>query len=106
MTESPLDAASEAVRAQDWSRAEAECLAFLERSPDDPAALNLLGMVAFATGRVARAAELIGRASRLAEDEPAYHRNLCELHRILNQSAEAIAHGEAAVALEIGRAHV
>lgn len=100
MTELSLDAASDAFRAQDWGRAEAECLAVLEDLPDDPAALNLLGMIAFVTGQIARAAELVGTASRFAPDQPAYHRNLCELHRILDQSEQAIAHGEAAVALD------
>lgn len=95
-----LDVAAGAIKAGDLARAEQECLAVLATAPEDPAALNLLGMIAFAAGRVGQAAELIEAASKRHSDEPAYHRNLCELYRLLDQPALAIAHGEAAVALD------
>jgi tetratricopeptide (TPR) repeat protein len=100
-----LDTAAGAIEAGDWGRAEQECLAVLAAKPEDPAALNLLGMIAFAAGQIGRAVELIAAASARDDHEPAYHRNLCELYRLLDQSAQAIAHGEAAVALDPANKH-
>ena len=60
----------------DLIRAELLYSAVLRERPDDPAALNLLGVLKLQSARGAEAAELIGRAVAVQPDYAEAHNNL------------------------------
>jgi tetratricopeptide (TPR) repeat protein len=62
----------------------------LERNPNHPDALHLLGVVAHQLGKHQPAAELISRAISLRPNAPAYYANLAEVWRALGQLDRAL----------------
>jgi len=76
-------ALAEAIRRRqsgDWNRAAAICADILARRPDDPAALQMLGMMAFEAGRPDAALELLRHAVAAA---PGVARLWTDLGRVL-----------------------
>jgi tetratricopeptide (TPR) repeat protein len=59
--------------------------------PDQPDALNLLGVLASQSGRHERAVEYIGRAVRLHGNAALFHNNLGEAYRAWHKIPEAVA---------------
>ncbi|HJU15191.1 MAG TPA: tetratricopeptide repeat-containing glycosyltransferase family protein [Stellaceae bacterium] len=74
----------------------AELLALM---PDHAGGLHLSGIVAFKLGRPAEAARRMERSIARAGATGLYHRNLCEVYRILGRYDEALAAGRRAVRL-------
>ena len=66
---------------------------------DHPPALHLMGIVAFRTGRIAEAARLMERSLALMPMEAVYHRNICEVYRVLGRFDEALLAGRRAATL-------
>ena len=66
---------------------------------DHPPALHLRGIVAFKMNRLDEAARLMERSLALAPAEAVYHRNLCEVYRVLGRLDEALVAGRRAAAL-------
>lgn len=62
----------------------------LAAEPDQPDAIQLLGMVAEQEGKHEVAIEYMGRAIQLRGDMPAFHSNLGEAYRALQRFSEAI----------------
>ncbi len=63
----------------------------LEANPENPDALNLLGLLALEIGRVDKAIEFIGEAAALSPDTAAYHRNQGDALQEAGRFDEAIA---------------
>jgi tetratricopeptide (TPR) repeat protein len=76
-------------QAGQWAGAARLYRQVLARSPDDPEALHLLGVLHHQQGQHARAAELIGRAITLRPGDAAFHSNLAEACRALGQLERA-----------------
>lgn len=74
--------------------------AVLRVRPDDPAALNLLGVLKLQSARGAEAAQLIGRAVAVRPDYAEAYNNLGLAQRNLGQLAEAVLSYERAIALK------
>lgn len=72
----------------------------LQRQPNHPFALHLLGVIAHQCNQQPLAAELIERAISRNNGVALFHANLCEILRQLKRLDQAITHGERAVALE------
>ncbi|MDZ4203155.1 MAG: sulfotransferase [Gallionella sp.] len=72
----------------------------LRQHPNHPFALHLLGVVAFQSGHLFVAANMIRKAISLQQNVALFHANLSEISRQLRQLDAAIAHGERAVSLE------
>jgi Tfp pilus assembly protein PilF len=66
---------------------------------DHPGALQLLGIVSFKTDRLDEAARLMERSLALAPMEAVYHRNICEVYRVLGRFDEALVAGRRAAVL-------
>jgi hypothetical protein len=79
--------------------AEAVLGQILAEMPEQPAALHLLGIVAFKKGRTADAATLMERSIARLSTNAIYHRNICELYRVLGRYDEAVAAGRRAIRL-------
>src|SRR5690349_5039701 len=77
-------------RAGRLQQAEALYRQVLQGQPEQPDALQLLGVIAMQVGQLQPAVELIGRAAKLAPSGPAFN-NLGEAYRRLNRLNEAIA---------------
>jgi predicted O-linked N-acetylglucosamine transferase (SPINDLY family) len=71
--------------------AEQLCRQILGVDPDRPDALNLLGLVAYRSGRYGVAVDYIGRALALRPQAAGYHLNLGAAHAALQQFDEAAA---------------
>jgi tetratricopeptide (TPR) repeat protein len=76
----------------------------LRDHPGHAHALHLLGVIANQAGNTESAIELIGRAVAANGKVAMFHANLCAMCRKVGRIAEAIAHGERAVALDPGMA--
>ncbi len=63
----------------------------LERFPDHPDALHLLGLLAIQTGQFEAAAELIGKAILARPSDPEYYINRCEAYRGMGRIEDALA---------------
>ncbi|MCB1906192.1 MAG: tetratricopeptide repeat protein [Rhodocyclaceae bacterium] len=74
--DSQLKLCQQAIRAEQFDAARAYCRAALGIDPDDPAALNLLGVIHRRAGRLADAEATLRRALAKAPDSAALHRNL------------------------------
>jgi protein O-GlcNAc transferase len=72
----------------------------LEREPDHPDALNLLGLLAHQVGKSEAAIQLIARAIAIDDRNPGYHNNIGLVYRALRQSDKAEAAFRQAVALK------
>jgi tetratricopeptide (TPR) repeat protein len=91
--------AAEHERAGRLEAAQSILAEILGEVPDHPEALHISGIVAFKGGHVAEAARLIERAIANNGVIALYHRNLCEVYRILGRYDEALAAGRRAVRL-------
>jgi tetratricopeptide (TPR) repeat protein len=80
--------------------AEAVLDGMLAATPDDPAAVQQKGIVAFRRGRAADAAALMERSIALAPDSALFHRNLCEVYRALMRHDDALRVGRRAAELD------
>jgi tetratricopeptide (TPR) repeat protein len=72
----------------------------LQARPDHAHALHLLGLIAHQVGKPEAAIELIGKAIASNGKVALFHVNLCGICRKAGRIAEAIKHGERAVALD------
>ncbi|MEO5373602.1 MAG: tetratricopeptide repeat protein [Alphaproteobacteria bacterium] len=99
-TPDSIDVALRAHRAGQLAEAEAVYRRILERTPDHPEALHLLGLVAHQVGRHDDALDLMTRSLSLAPDSPGTLINLGGVLRALQRREEAVAHLRAAIALE------
>lgn len=97
--EQALQAAITQHQAGNLAAAEAIYRQILAVQPGHADALHLLGAAALQSGRNEEAIELIGRAIRLAPQNPVYHSNLGEACRRHGKLEEAIAHLRQAVSL-------
>ena len=73
--------------------AEATLDKVLADAPDEPAALHLAGIIAFKRARHADAAALMERSLAKAPANPLFHRNICEVYRVLGRYDAAAAAG-------------
>ena len=80
--------------------AEAVLDGILAEAPDDPAAVQQKGIVAFRRGRAPEAAALMERSIALAPNSALFHRNLCEVYRALMRHDDALRIGRRAVELD------
>lgn len=94
-----LSMAAHKIDAGDLRPAEVLLRRILEKQPDNPHALHLLGIIAHRVGRSELALELIGQAISRLPDEAAFHMNRGEMCRLLKRVDEAIGHGESATRL-------
>jgi len=94
-----ISAAAEKIDAGDLRPAEILLRQVLERQPENPHALHLLGLIAHKVGRSELALELIGKAIEKKPDEARFHSNRGEICRLLKRLEEAVTHGEKAVEL-------
>ncbi len=85
--------------------AEAVLDGVLAEMPEEPFAVHEKGIVAFRRGDLGQAATLIERAIALLPASGLFHRNLCEVYRLLGRREEALAVGERAVALDPADPH-
>jgi Tfp pilus assembly protein PilF len=67
--------------------------------PDHAPALHLMGIVAFKQDRIEESVRLMERSIALAPIEALYHRNICEVYRVLGRLDEALAAGTRAASL-------
>ena len=80
-------------------RAEALYRKALDKAPDHPDALHMLGVIATARGRPERAIQLIGRMLQIVPDFPDAHLNLGNALRVAGKPEQAIASYQRAIAL-------
>jgi predicted O-linked N-acetylglucosamine transferase (SPINDLY family) len=100
----PLQQAYALFARRQWSAAEPLCRGILERQPDHPGALTLLGIMMAQTGRGPEAVGLFERAVRCTPNNAEAHNNLGSALRDLGRSRDALSCYERAVALEPGYA--
>jgi protein O-GlcNAc transferase len=96
----PLQQAHALYAQRQWSAAEPICRDILDRQPDHPGALTLLGIMMAQTGRAPEAAGLFERAVRCTPRNAEAHNNLGNALRDLGRSRDALSCYERAVALE------
>lgn len=72
----------------------------LDKYPNQPDALHLLGVVAYSAGQITMALELIAKAISINDKVALFHSNYGEMCRLTKDYREAIIHGEKAVALD------
>lgn len=94
--EQALSRAQAAAQAKRFGEAGGICNDVLQASPDHPAALALLGVIAAQTNQPERAIELMELAIKRHPGVPSWQANLCSLYRILNRMPEALAAGQEA----------
>jgi tetratricopeptide (TPR) repeat protein len=85
--------------------AEAALDGLLAEMPEEPGAVHEKGIIAFRRGDVAQAAALMARSISLLPASALFHRNLCEVYRVLGRREEALAVGNRAVALDPADPH-
>ena len=91
--------ATEHEQAGRLAEAESVLRTILAEASEHHPALHLLGIVAFKRERVGEAAQLMERSIALAPMEALYHRNICEIYRVLGRLDEALTAGRRAAAL-------
>ncbi len=84
--------------------AEALCRRLVEREPDNPAALHLLGVLAHQAGRTDAAVELLRRAVARGPGNAEHHYNLGVALQVLGRHGEAAASYREALCLQPSRA--
>jgi predicted Zn-dependent protease len=67
--------------------------------PEHPAALHFSGIVAFKKGRITEAATLMERSIAQLPGDAIYHRDICEVYRVLGRYDESVAAGRRAICL-------
>jgi tetratricopeptide (TPR) repeat protein len=70
-----------------------------------PPALHLLGIIAFKRDRIAESAQLMERSIAAAPMEALFHRNICEVYRVLGRLDEALVAGRRAATLAPNDVH-
>ena len=95
----PLERASALYAQGRWTEAEPLCRSVLEREPENPVALSLLGILLAQTGRAPEAAQLLGRAAAAMPDSAEAHTNHGNVLRALGRFDEALACYERALVL-------
>ncbi len=83
-----------------WAEAEELCRSVLEREPEQPGALSLLGILLAQTRRAQQAVELLGRAAAAMPDSAEAHINHGNILRTLGRYGDALACYERALALK------
>ena len=96
----PLQRASQLYAQGQWAEAEGLCRAFLQRQPDHPGALGLLGILLARTRRAEEAERMLGRAAAAMPDSAEAHTNHGNALRALGRYEEALACYERALALK------
>ncbi|MCB1915125.1 MAG: tetratricopeptide repeat protein [Rhodocyclaceae bacterium] len=96
--EAQLKLCQQAIRDDQFDAARAYCRAALGINPNDPAALNLLGVMHRRAGRLADAEATLRRALALAPASAALHRNLGLVELARGKSDAALGHLRAALA--------
>ena len=96
---SDIEAALNHHRAGRIDRATAIYHRVLDKSPDHPDALHMLGVIATSRGRPDYAIQLIERAMSVLADAPDAHLNLGNAHHVAGRSQEAISCYRRALAL-------
>jgi tetratricopeptide (TPR) repeat protein len=94
-----MKAAMEHHHAGRLNRAEALYRKALDKAPDHPDALHMLGVIATARGRPERAIQLIGKMLQIVPDFPDAHLNLGNALRVAGKPEQAIASYQRAIAL-------
>jgi len=94
-----LNQASEHDRAGRLDAAAGTLAQILAETPEQPAALHMLGIVTFKRGNQIEAARLMERSLAGAPANPLFHRNICEVYRVVGRYDDAVAAGKKAVAL-------
>jgi protein O-GlcNAc transferase len=104
----PYDQAIVLHRAGDLAGAELGYRAELAANPDEPRATQMLGVLAFQTGRAPLAVQLLRRAAELAPASPECHGNLGLVLAASGQPADAVIAYRRAIELkpDFGEAHV
>lgn len=95
-----LQAAMQAHGRGDWAEAGRGYRGWLEREPDDPDALHLLGVLEAQQGQLEVAARLIERAIEVKPDESMFHNNLGNVRVEQGRLPDAEPHYLRAVQLE------
>jgi tetratricopeptide (TPR) repeat protein len=72
----------------------------LQKQPENPHAMHLMGILAHRVGRTELGLEMIGKAIDRLPDAAQFHVNRGEMCRIMKRLDEAVAHGEKAVKLD------
>lgn len=85
-----LHLAEQAILAGDLTRAQFLFERILQMAPDEPGALNGLGVIAFRAGRLDEAEQFHRRAISLFPDNPAFHNNLNLVYCRQGRAAEAV----------------
>lgn len=95
-----MSIAAQKIDAGELRPAELMLRQILEKQPENPHAMHLLGIIAHRVGRSELALELIGKAIEKLPDQAQFHTNRGEMCRLLKRLDEAVAHGEQAVKLD------
>lgn len=95
-----ISIAAQKIDAGELQPAETMVRQILEKQPENPFALHLLGLIAHKVGRGEMALELIGKAIERMPNQAQFHANRGEMCRQLKRLDEAIAHGEKAIRLD------
>jgi tetratricopeptide (TPR) repeat protein len=85
--------------------AEAVLDGILSATPETPGAVHQKGIVAFRRGQSLEAAALMERSIALAPGSALFHRNLCEVYRVLGRLDDALAAGSRAAVLDPADPH-
>ncbi len=103
---SPLEQARVLYANGRWNEAEPLCRSVLDREPDNPAALSLLGIMLAQVRRTQEAAELLGRAAAAMPESAEAHTNHGNALRALGRHHDALACYERSLALKPQSAEV
>ncbi len=95
-----LQRAQKSLRIGRLSQTEYHCRQILGSHPDQPNALNLLGVVATLVGRAEQALPLIQRAIAARDNEPSFHFSLANAFKALGQLDHALEGYRRALALK------
>src|SRR5262245_9775596 len=97
----PLFASAvKSMQAGDLAEAERLCRAILATEPNDVPSIHLLGFLAYRSGRLDTAIDLIGQAIRLDESNPDCHFNIALALLAARRWQEAVTHVTRAIELK------
>ena len=100
-----MQLATEHEQAGRLAEAEGVLRHILAEAADHPPALHSMGIVAFKLDRIDEAVHLMERSLALAPMEAVYHRNICEVYRVLGRFDEALVAGRRAASLAPNDVH-
>ena len=100
-----MQLANEHEQAGRLAEAEAVLRQVIGEIGDHHPALHLLGIVSFKQDRLAESAQLMEQSIALAPMQPLYHRNICEIYRVLGRLDEALVAGRRAAELAPNDVH-